>query len=125
MQVFFHDPAKDIESKFLESAVFVLSSRYEGFGMVIIEAMACGLPVVSFDCPHGPADIITHRTDGFLAEDGNTEDLAKYLSLLMEDIVLRQRFGTQGRETAKHYLPEVIVKQWDQLFTQLVTQRNA
>ena len=124
-QVFFHSPAKDIESKFLESSVFVLSSRYEGFGMVIIEAMACGLPVVSFDCPYGPSDIITHDTDGFIAENGNTQDLAKYLSLLMEDIGLRQRFGTQGRETAKHYLAEVVVKQWDQLFTQLVTQSTS
>ena len=124
-QVFFHNPTKDIEAQFLESSVFVLSSRFEGFGMVIIEAMASGLPVVSFDCPYGPSDIITHDIDGFLAENGNTEDLAKYLSLLMGDIGLRKHFGTQGRETAKYYLPEVIVKRWDQLFTQLVTQRNS
>lgn len=121
-QVFFHTPTKDIEAQFLESSVFVLSSRFEGFGMVIIEAMACGLPVVSFDCPHGPADIITHGYDGFLAENGNTDDLAVHLAALMDDDALRSRIGTEGRETAKHYLPEVVVKQWDELFKSLVNQ---
>lgn len=119
-QVFFHAPVKDIEAKFLESSVFVLSSRFEGFGMVIIEAMACGLPVVSFDCPHGPSDIITHDTDGFLAENGNAEDLAAHLAALMNDNALRRRFGNHGRETAKLYLPETVVKQWDELFKSLV-----
>ncbi|MCB4234502.1 glycosyltransferase [Kaistella anthropi] len=77
-QVFFHQPSTRIEEKYLESSVFVLPSRSEGFGMVIIEAMACGLPVVSFDCPHG-ADIITNGHDGFLAENGNTDDLWLYI----------------------------------------------
>ena len=121
-RVFFHSPAKDIESKFLESSIFVLSSRFEGFGMVIIEAMACGLPVVSFDCPHGPSDIITHGTDGFLAENGNSADLALHLAALMKDSGLRKHFGTECRETAKDYLPEVIVKQWNELFKGLVNQ---
>lgn len=119
-RVFFHSPTRDIEKEFLESSVFVLSSRFEGFGMVIIEAMACGLPVVSFDCPHGPADIITHGTDGFLARNGDTEELSRYLSLLMGDITLRQQFGISGRETARQFLPQTVVKQWDDLFKSLV-----
>ncbi len=121
-EVFFHPPEKDIEAKFLESSVFVLSSRFEGFGMVIIEAMSCGLPVVSFDCPHGPADIITHGTDGFLVQKGNTEELANHLAMLLGDSGLRQHFGIKGRETAKQYLPETVVKQWDELFKSLVNQ---
>ncbi|MBU8883065.1 glycosyltransferase family 4 protein [Kaistella sp. DKR-2] len=118
--VFFHSPEKNIEARFLESSVFVLSSRYEGFGMVIIEAMACGLPVVSFDCPHGPADIITDGKDGFLAENGNTEKLSEHLATLMNSAELRQRLGTEGRKTAQNYRPEVIVQQWNCLFKSLL-----
>ncbi|ROI09223.1 glycosyltransferase family 4 protein [Chryseobacterium sp. H3056] len=119
-RVFFHSPTKDIEKEFLESSVLVLSSRFEGFGMVIIEAMSCGLPVVSFDCPHGPGDIISHGSDGFLARNGDTEELSKYLSLVMEDSGLRQRLGSRSRETVREYLPRTVVKQWDDLFKRLV-----
>lgn len=124
-KVFFHLPEKDIESKFIGSSVFVLSSRFEGFGMVIIEAMACGLPVVSFDCPHGPADIITDEKDGFLIENGNTEKFAQRLSVLMRDPELRKQLGAQGRETALRYSPEMIVQKWEILFTQLINERNS
>lgn len=119
-RVNFHQPAQDIETKYLESSVFVLPSRSEGFGMVIIEAMACGLPVVSFDCPHGPADIISHGSDGFLAENGNTAALAKHLEVLLNNSGLRQQMGSMGRETAKKYRPEMIVAKWDELFRNLV-----
>lgn len=118
--VFFHAPEKNIELRFLDSSIFVLSSRFEGFGMVIIEAMACGLPVVSFDCPHGPADIITNGKDGFLIENGNTTQFAEQLSLLMKNFNLRKELGTTGKETAKKYLPETIVKEWDELFRGLI-----
>ncbi|MCG2779432.1 MAG: glycosyltransferase family 4 protein [Weeksellaceae bacterium] len=123
-QVFFHDPEKNIKTRYLESSVFVLSSRFEGFGMVIIEAMACGLPVVSFDCPYGPSDIINHGTDGWLAENGNTGVLAEHMASLMNDAGLQQRFGTSGRTTAQKYRPEVIVEQWDSLFKSLVKERK-
>ena len=60
----------DIEQEYLKSSVAVCSSRFEGFGMIIIEAMVCGLPVVSFDCPWGPRSIIKDREDGLLVENG-------------------------------------------------------
>lgn len=115
----FHEPEKNIQQKYSDSSIFVLSSRFEGFGMVIIEAMACGLPVVSFDCPYGPADILTNGQDGFLVQNGNTVQFAKKLEMLMKDEGLRKQFGTVGKLNAQKYLPHRIVKQWDELFKEL------
>lgn len=115
-------PEKQIMEKFQESSIFVMSSRYEGFGMVIIEAMSCGLPVVSFDCPYGPSDIITEGVDGYLIENGNLEIFAQKLASLMNAEDLRTEMGKAGRETARRYLPEKIVKQWDDLFWSLLNE---
>lgn len=119
-QVIFHPPEKNIEEQFCNSSIFVLSSRFEGFGMVIIEAMACGLPVVSFDCPYGPADIISHGSDGFLTDNGDTKQLASNLAALMIDSELRMRLGAAARINALQYRPEIIIIKWDQLFRTLL-----
>lgn len=122
-RIFFHPPDKEIEKRFLESSVFVLSSRYEGFGMVIIEAMACGVPAVSFDCNYGPSDIITEGKDGFLVQNGNTGQLAEKLAAVMRNENMRKEMGRTAKENVKAYLPENIVKQWDELFKKL-TETN-
>lgn len=122
--VYFHEPTQDIQQKYLDSSIFVLSSRFEGFGMVIIEAMACGLPVVSFDCPYGPSDILTDGADGFLVENGNTAQFAARLQQLMSDGELRHRMGSAGRENVEKYLPETVVKEWDVLFRSLVKKEK-
>ncbi len=116
----FLHPVKDIKEKYLKSSIMVLPSRSEGFGMVLIEAMACGLPCVSFDCPHGPADIIQEGLDGFLVENGNINELASKITILIENENLRKQMGIKAKENAKFYLPEDIVKQWDILFKNLV-----
>jgi len=118
--VFFHPPTKDIEEKYQEASLYVMSSRFEGFGMVLIEAMACGLPCVAFDCPHGPADIITHQEDGILVPNGNEAELAKALVQLMEDDMLRKQMGQQAKVNVRRYLPELVMPQWDALFKKLV-----
>jgi glycosyltransferase involved in cell wall biosynthesis len=118
-QVFFHPPEKKIEEKYAESSIFVLSSRYEGFGMVLIEAMSFGIPCVSFDCNYGPSDIIRNNEDGFLVENGNEKELAEKLQLLMKNETLRLQMGKKARENAKRFLPNNVVKQWDELFKQL------
>jgi glycosyltransferase involved in cell wall biosynthesis len=122
-QVQFFPPVKNIESEFLASSVFAFPSRFEGFGMVLIEAMACGVPCVSFDCPHGPADIVSDGEDGFLVENGNVDGFAQKLALLMGNEEMRKSFGIAAKENARRYLPEVIVPQWDKLFKSLLNQR--
>jgi glycosyltransferase involved in cell wall biosynthesis len=109
-------PVEDVVKVYQESSIFVLSSRFEGFGMVLIEAMACGLPVVSFDCPAGPDEIIIDGVDGFLVPSGDVHALADKLMTLMSDEDLRKRLGQQARQTAQRYDMAVLADQWTALF---------
>lgn len=110
---------KDITSEYAKSSVYVMSSRFEGFGLVLAEAMSCGLPCVSFDCPYGPRDIITDGEDGILVENGNIEELARQLSRLMADSALRQSMGEKAAHNITRYKPATIMKQWSRLFYSL------
>lgn len=118
----FYSPVSNIEEKYLDASVFVLPSRSEGFGMVLIEAMACGLPVVSFDCPNGPADIIKNNEDGFLIENGNIERFLEKLKLLISDFELRKKMGRAGKENVKRFSADQILKKWDELFRELLNK---
>ncbi len=113
-------PVKNIKDKFLESSIHVLASRFEGFGMVIIEAMSCGVPSVSYDCPHGPSDIISHQEDGILVDNGDIESFSRSLIDLIEDKEKRIAMGVAAKENVKRYLSENIVPQWDMLFKSLI-----
>ena len=109
-----------IIQKYLESSIFVLSSRYEGFGLVLIEAMNCGVPPVSFACPTGPKDIITHGEDGILVENGNIEQLAEKICYLIENEDVRKKMGRNARENVKKFKKEIIMDQWKKLFEMLI-----
>lgn len=117
--VFFFDADKNIQQKYLESSIYVMSSRFEGFGMVLIEAMACGVPCVSFDCPHGPSDIIVNNDDGFLVDNNDVQLLAQRLMQLIEDESLRKKLGNKAKQNVKRFLPKIIMEQWDDLFKKL------
>ncbi|WP_282078972.1 glycosyltransferase family 4 protein [Aquimarina algiphila] len=118
-QVNFHEPVRNIADKYQEASVYVMSSRYEGFGMVLTEAMAYGVPCVSFDCPHGPSDIISDKTDGILVENNDITAFAEGIMFLIEDDETRKIMGNKARKAVKRYLPEEIIKEWNQLFVNL------
>ncbi|RQO31927.1 glycosyltransferase family 4 protein [Taibaiella sp. KBW10] len=118
--VTFYDPVQQITEQYLRASIMVLPSRSEGFGMVLIEAMACGLPCVAYDCPHGPRDILTDNVDGYLIPDGDIEAFAQKIAFLMEHKERRQAFGTAALEKSKRYDPQVIVATWKDLFRSLV-----
>lgn len=107
---------EDVTKVYQNSSIFVLSSRFEGFGLVLVEAMACGLPVVSFDCPAGPDEIITDGVDGILVPSGDVHVMAEKLMALMADEELRKRLGQQARRSAKRYDMKTIASQWTTLF---------
>lgn len=114
-----HEADPNIYSRYAESSIFVLSSRYEGFGLVIAEAMAAGLPVISFSCPCGPKDIVTDGKDGILVENGNIENLAESICYLIENEEVRKRMGRKGVVSAQRYREDYIMQKWIELYDSL------
>lgn len=110
---------KEIAEEFSKSSIFVMSSRFEGFGLVLAEAMSCGLPCISFDCPYGPRDIITNEDDGILIKNGDIEAFARSLERLMDNITLRQKMGEKAVKSITRYSPDIIMDQWEILFSHL------
>lgn len=107
---------KDIQDKYLQSSIYVLSSRFEGLPMVLLEAMSCGLPIVAFACPCGPKDIVTDGKNGYLVEPNNIEALAERICHLIEDEELRKEMGKNARKRAEDFTEEKIMQQWIDLF---------
>lgn len=114
-------PRAEIIQEYSGSSVYVLTSRHEGFPMVLHEAMACGLPVVAYACKCGPRDIIQDRQDGFLIEEGDENGFVRRLSQLMADFSLRQRMGNEARRNITRFALPSVMKKWENLFITIVS----
>lgn len=117
-------PTTFIFDCYQKSSILISTSLFEPFGLVIPEAMSCGLPVVAYDCKYGPADIITDGVDGFLIKHDDTCAFVEKLSLLMSNQELRHRMGEAGRRAVIRYNSSQIMPQWINLFQRLNYKNN-
>jgi glycosyltransferase involved in cell wall biosynthesis len=114
-------PTKMIGQEYANSSMLVMSSNYEGFPMVMIEAMAAGLPIVSFDFKCGPRDIITHGVDGFIVPNGDIYALAQSMMQLMSNSVMRRSMGLKAQKITQTYSETIVMGKWLDLFMQLTS----
>lgn len=114
-----NDSVMDVQTEYMDSSLFVCTSRFEGFGMGIIEAMACGLPVVAFDCLWGPRSIIKNGVDGVLVENGNIEKMAEAIISLIRSPERLLQMGMRARQNVRRFEMSVVAEQWKQLFDSL------
>lgn len=112
-------PTKDIAKEYANSSILVMSSNYEGFPMVMIEGMACGLPAVSFDFKCGPKDIIQSGENGLIVPNGDLDGLADALMQLMGNDALRKQMSEKAKDVVKIYSEERVMKMWMDLFADL------
>jgi glycosyltransferase involved in cell wall biosynthesis len=117
--VIIHEPTPMIFDAYLNSSMLLLTSVYEPFGLVLPEAMSCGLPVISFNCPYGPSDIIKDGIDGFLVKERNVLEYANRVCQLIENSSLRTRMGQAAAVTSQRYRADLIMPIWKQLFEKL------
>lgn len=114
--VFLRSPVKDIASEYLKSACVVMSSRYEGLPMALLEGQVCGLPMVSYTCKCGPKDIITDGVNGFLVPEGDKELFASRLVQVLKDEELRRKMGQDAKEMSARFSEAEVMKKWLTLF---------
>ena len=121
-QVENNTPTHNIQEEMVNSSIYALSSKYEGMPLVLLEAMACGLPLVSFACKCGPRDIISDGEDGFLIKENDLDDFANKLSLLIEDSELRRKMGIAASQNVLRFTEDIVMSKWMSLFDELVNQ---
>lgn len=118
--VIIHPSTIDVYDEYLQSDFLVCSSRWESFGLIIIEAMSCGVPVVSFDCDNGPRNIISDGEDGLLVKNGSIKELAAKMNQMIENLPERQQMGVHALRNVERFKEEVVFKQYLELYRQYV-----
>ena len=122
INIHIHKPEPTIFKRYCECSMLLLTSVYEPFGLVLPEAMSCGLPVVAFDCPYGPAEIITNGVDGFLIKDRDIVNFSNRVCQLIEDKNLRIQMGQAAIKSSQRYRADIIMPQWQDLFVSLTSK---
>ena len=117
-----HGRSDNIQEEFINSSLAVCSSKFEGFGLVITEAMVCGLPVVSFDCPWGPRAIINDGEDGLLVENGNVEKLAEALVEMVQHPEKLRSMAAKAVENVQRFKIDQIAEKWKSIFDALTNE---
>lgn len=110
------DPVQNIEDYFSKSSIFAFTSRFEGFGMVLLEAMSFGIPCISYNCPSGPRDIIANEINGFLIEPNFEDEYVEKLKLLMKSSSIRKKMGVKAVEEVQNWNNEKIMELWRAIF---------
>lgn len=110
------EPVKHVEKIFQDADIFAFTSKFEGFGMVLLEAMSFGVPCISFNCPSGPKDIIKNEENGFLIEPDDIQEFSNKIKIMMTNSDERKNMGSKAFDTVKGWDNEHIMKQWDELF---------
>lgn len=110
-----------IVEEYLNTSVYLMTSRTEGLPMVLLEAQACGLPIISFNCETGPSEIINDGIDGYLIDNFNIDEMSNKLSLLCSNFNKRKEFGRNARKNVAKFFPEQVFIKWEALFIQLQT----
>lgn len=118
--VYIHPYTHDISKEYANSSICVLTSRYEGFSLVILEALRHGVPCITFDCPYGPKDLVDHEECGYVIDNGNIDQFAEKLSFLMEHPEIRKKYSKMAVNKAQSYHVDIIMNQWKLLFESLV-----
>lgn len=116
-------PTDDVPGEMARASIYALSSRFEGFPLVLVEAMSKGMACVAFDCPTGPADIIDDHRNGLLVPAKDVEGLTAALMEMVEDEELRRRCGDAAIETARDYTMAAIGPRWEEMLQALLQQR--
>ena len=114
--VHINQPTNEIGKEFSQSSLIVMTSHFEGFGMVLVEAMLHGVPAIAFDCKCGPKDIIDDNRNGLLVTEGDVPALAEAMKRLMSDECLRRKMGSEALNIREKYSEERVMKRWIQLF---------
>jgi glycosyltransferase involved in cell wall biosynthesis len=115
----FHEPLKNIEQKYIEASIYVMTSRSEGFPMVLLEAMSFGLPIIAYNCPIGPKSIIENNINGFLIEDGNEKLFAEKIIEIIENDNLRIEIGKNAKLNSEKFNFDLIMNLWKDFFDEL------
>jgi len=109
-----------IMDEYVKSSGLLVTSRYEGFGLVVLEAAACGVPSVAYACPGGLTELISDGRDGFIVSEGDANAAAEKITRIIEDKELLRELGRNAAVKASGYFPESIMKQWSELFDSLI-----